>query len=153
MYITNVNNRSRVITIILAIVLMVSTVFITTEGGMEAEAARVKGTQVVSYAKKFVGNPYVYGGNSLTNGTDCSGFVKLVYKKYGEDLPRSSYAYRSVGRSVSYSQARPGDIVCYSGHVAIYAGNGKIVHAARPGKGICVGPATYTSILTVRRVI
>lgn len=133
--------------------LMVSTVFVTTGGGMEAQAARVKGTQVVSYAENFIGNPYVYGGNSLTSGTDCSGFVKLIYKKYGKTLPRSSYSYRSVGKSVSYSQARPGDIICYSGHVAIYAGNGRIVHAARPGKGICMGPATYTRILTVRRVI
>ena len=88
------------------------------------------GAAVVNYACQFVGNPYVYGGNSLTNGTDCSGFIKLVYEHFGVSLPRSSGAMQSVGRAVSYSQAMPGDIICYSGHVALYMGGGQIVHAS-----------------------
>ncbi|MEG0291580.1 MAG: NlpC/P60 family protein [Anaerovoracaceae bacterium] len=111
------------------------------------------GKDLVDTAKRYVGNPYVYGGNSLTNGTDCSGFVKLIYKKYGKSLPRTSSALRGVGKSVSYSDAKPGDLICYSGHVAIYAGNDKIVHAANPEKDICIGPAKYTNILSVRRVV
>ncbi|MEG0918738.1 MAG: NlpC/P60 family protein [Anaerovoracaceae bacterium] len=113
----------------------------------------LSGSAVVEEAKKYLGNPYVYGGNSLTRGIDCSAFTQQIYDKFGKDLPRTSSSQRSVGKSVPYSQAKPGDLICYSGHVAIYAGNGKIVHAARPGKGICISPATYTDILTVRRVI
>lgn len=116
------------------------------------------GAAVVSYACQFVGKPYVYGGNSLTNGTDCSGFIKLVYANFGVSLPRSSGSYLSVGRSVPYSQAMPGDIICYAGHVALYMGGGQIVHASNskpyPQGGIKISPnAEYRTILSVRRVL
>lgn len=111
------------------------------------------GSAVASYASQFIGNPYVYGGTSLTNGTDCSGFVKSVYGDFGVDLPHSSSALRGVGTSVSASDMQPGDIVCYSGHVGIYAGDGNIVHASTPSSGIKVSDANYKTILDVRRVV
>lgn len=114
------------------------------------------GQAVVDYAYNFIGNPYVYGGTSLTNGIDCSAFVRAVYKNFGVSLPRTSYEQRSVGRAVSVSDIRPGDIVCYSGHVAIYAGNGQIVHASNskpyPAGGIKVSKYNYRTIITVRRI-
>lgn len=118
-----------------------------------AEAASIqKGIDLVEYAKQFIGNPYVYGGTSLTRGTDCSGFVKSVYAHFGVTLPRTSYAMRSVGRSVSYSDIRVGDIICYSGHVGIYAGNGKIVNAIDEEHGIGLSNARYRSYITIRRI-
>lgn len=116
-------------------------------------ATNVSGTEVVNYASRFVGNPYVYGGNSLTEGTDCSGFVNLVYAHFGISVPRDSYSLRSAGKTVSYENAKAGDIICYAGHVAIYMGNGKIVHASTPSTGIKYGTATYRTILSVRRVL
>ena len=111
------------------------------------------GSSVISYASQFLGNPYVWGGTSLTNGVDCSGFVMQVYAHYGISLPHSSSALRSVGRGISYSEAQPGDIICYSGHVALYIGGGQIIHASNPSDGIKISPATYTNILAVRRVL
>lgn len=111
------------------------------------------GNAVVDYAMQFVGNPYVYGGSSLTNGTDCSGFVMSVYKNFGVSLPHSSSADRSQGYDVGgLANAQPGDIVCYSGHVGIYAGNGQIVHASTSKTGIIVSNANYRNVLAVRRI-
>ena len=112
------------------------------------------GADVVQFAKQFVGNPYVYGGTSLTNGADCSGFVMSVYKNFGVSLPHSSAADRSVGAAVNgLENAQPGDIICYSGHVGIYAGDGQIVHASTSRTGIIVSSATYRSILSIRRIL
>lgn len=112
------------------------------------------GPSVVDYAKQFVGNPYVWGGTSLTSGADCSGFVQSVYNNFGVSLPRTSYEQQNAGREVSYSEAQPGDLICYGGHVAIYMGNGKIVHASNSRDGIKVSDnAAYRTILSVRRLV
>lgn len=112
-----------------------------------------KGADIANYACKFIGNPYVAGGTSLTNGADCSGFVMAVYQNFGISLPRSSYAQSTVGRGVSYSEAQPGDVIYYGGHVGIYIGNGQIVHASTERTGIKITSATYRSIITVRRIV
>ena len=111
------------------------------------------GVDVANYALQFGGNPYVYGGTSLTNGADCSGFVMSVYANFGVSLPHSSAADRNVGYDVGgIENAIPGDIVCYSGHVALYIGNGQIVHASTSKTGIIVSNATYRQPLCVRRI-
>lgn len=111
------------------------------------------GVAVAEYALQFKGNPYVYGGSSLTNGTDCSGFVMSVYANFGVSLPHSSSADRNQGAAVDgLANAQPGDIICYSGHVGIYIGNGQIVHASTKKTGIIVSNADYKKVLAVRRI-
>ena len=112
------------------------------------------GSTVADFALQFVGNPYEYGGTSLTNGADCSGFVMSVYENFGVSLPHSSSADRNVGTEVAggLSNAQAGDIVCYSGHVGIYIGNGQIVHASTEETGIKVSDADYRTPITVRRI-
>ena len=112
-----------------------------------------QGKAVAEFALQFVGNPYVYGGTSLTNGADCSGFVLSVYKEFGVSLPHSSASDRSQGYAVaSLDEAQPGDLICYSGHVALYIGGGQIVHASTSKTGIIVSKADYRKILAIRRI-
>ena len=118
-----------------------------------SSSGSAKGQEIANFACQYVGNPYVAGGTSLTNGADCSGFVMSVYKNFGYSLPRSSYAQSGVGKSVSYAEAQPGDIIYYGGHVAIYIGNGRIVHASTERTGIKTESATYRGIITIRRII
>ena len=123
------------------------------EGGTAAKPY-TKGEEVINFALQFVGNPYRWGGTSLTNGADCSGFIMSVYRHFGKSLPHSSSAMRSCGTRVSsLSAAKPGDIICYSGHVALYMGNNKVVHASNPSDGIKItNNAAYRSIITIRRI-
>jgi cell wall-associated NlpC family hydrolase len=111
------------------------------------------GSAVAQYAVQFVGNPYVYGGSSLTNGADCSGFVMSVYANFGVSLPHSSAADRKQGYGVDgLANAQPGDLICYSGHVAMYIGDGQIVHASTRKTGIIISKADYKKILAIRRI-
>lgn len=111
------------------------------------------GQVIVDYACQFIENPYVWGGTSLTDGADCSGFVQSVFAHFGISLPRTTYDQINAGVEVSYDQAMPGDLICYDGHIGIYIGNGQIVNAQNPEQGIGISPATYTTILSVRRIV
>ena len=121
----------------------------------EAKAAQMEsvGQEVVNFACQFIGNPYVWGGTSLTNGADCSGFVQSVFANFGVALPRTSYEQRGAGVGISYAEAMPGDLICYDGHIGIYIGNDQIVNAMSPSQGIGISSATYANILAVRRVL
>ena len=115
------------------------------------------GKQMARFGCQYIGNKYVYGGNSLTNGIDCSGFTKQIYAHFGYTIPRTSLQQRSAGKSVAYADAQPGDLICYDGHVGLYIGGGLIVHASNskpyPSGGIKVSKAQYRTILSVRRII
>lgn len=111
------------------------------------------GKKIAKFACQYVGNPYVLGGTSLTNGADCSGFTYRVYQEFGYSIPRTSYQQRSAGTGVTYENAQPGDLICYDGHVAMYIGSGMIVHASSAKTGIKVSRAQYRTILAVRRII
>ena len=129
-------------------------VYINTNAPRLTGSTYNKGKTVASFAKRFVGNPYRWGGTNLNTGADCSGFVKSVYKAFGYSLPRTSSSQRKAGRKVSYKNIQPGDIICYSGHVAIYIGGGKIVHASTKSTGIKISSnAKYRKILSVRRIV
>ena len=110
------------------------------------------GKAMANYGCQFIGNPYVPGGTSLTNGADCSGFIFRIYADFGYKVPRTSWQLRTVGTEVSLASAEPGDIVCYDGHVGMYIGGGMIVHASTQKTGIKVSNAQYRPILTIRRV-
>ena len=119
-----------------------------------AFSTNVSGEELVNYALQFVGNPYKWGGNSLTNGCDCSGFVNQVYEYFGFDVPRQSQAFKLYGKPVAFENLKAGDIVIYPGHVAIYIGNGKIVEAQSTRAGItCTRPVTCNTITGIRRVL
>ena len=122
-------------------------------GSYSVSGGSEMGAAVAAYGLQFVGNPYVYGGTSLTDGADCSGFVMSVYANFGVSLPHSSAADRSQGYGVDgLENAQPGDLICFSGHVGIYIGNGQIVHASNERTGIIVSNASYRSILAIRRI-
>lgn len=126
----------------------------SSSSGSNSSASSISnGQAVVNYGMQFLGNPYVYGGTSLTNGADCSGFVQSVYAAFGVSLPRNSAAQRSAGYAVSIDQIKPGDLVCYSGHIGIYAGNNTLLHASNERTGITLtSPITYRPVLAVRRI-
>jgi cell wall-associated NlpC family hydrolase len=119
-----------------------------------ANTTDVSGEAIVAYALQFVGNPYVWGGNSLTNGVDCSGFVHLVYQHFGISTPRYSQSFKTVGQPVAYQNIQAGDVVVYPGHVAIYIGNGCIVEAQSTKAGItCNRPVNCHTITAIRRLV
>lgn len=117
------------------------------------ETQEYAGQAVIDFACQFIGNPYVWGGTSLTNGADCSGFVQSVYANFGIALPRTTWDMLNVGYEVSYDQALPGDLVLYDGHVGLYMGDGTIVNAMNEAQGIGICTATYAPIITIRRVL
>ena len=136
----------KVAVIIMTVVIMISTVTIADQAS----------STTVQAASGYSGKIYKHWCKlrNLNTGADCSGFVKSVYKSFGYNLPRSSSSQRSAGRKVSYSNKQPGDLICYSGHIAIYIGNGKIVHASSRKTGIKISPkANYRKVLSVRRIV
>ena len=120
---------------------------------IDNSAGSTTGKNIAKYGCQFIGNPYVYGGTSLTNGADCSGFTYRIYFDFGYNIPRTSTAQRSCGTAVSYENAQPGDLICYDGHVGLYCGGGYIVHASTEKTGIKISQATYRKILAVRRIV
>ena len=125
-----------------------------TNAGNKGSQSSSLGSSIANFALQFVGNPYVYGGTSLTNGADCSGFVQSVFKNFGISLPRTSGEQGQCGTNVGgIGNARPGDLISYSGHIGIYIGNGQIVHASSAKTGIKVSNASYRPILSVRRIV
>lgn len=126
-----------------------------TSGSATSESSNTDlGQQIANYALQFVGNPYVYGGTSLTNGADCSGFVMSVYANFGISLPRTSGEQGASGSAVNgIENAKPGDLIWYSGHIGIYIGNGQLVHASNPKNGIMISNVNYRPILGIRRIV
>lgn len=124
---------------------------------IDSSAGSDLGKKIAKYACQYIGNPYVAGGTSLTNGADCSGFTYSVYGAFGYSIPRTSYLQRSIGTEVAYESAQVGDLICYDGHVALYIGGGLVVHASNsnpyPRGGIKINNANYRTILAVRRIL
>jgi len=118
-------------------------------------SASGNGSSVVGYAKQFIGTKYTYGGTSPSTGFDCSGFTSYVYKNFGVSLPRTSGGQAGAGVAVSRSNLVAGDLIIYSGHVAIYVGGGQVIHAPRPGKSVCIVPINQaaSNYLGARRVL
>lgn len=136
----------------------VSSQYLSTSKPSSTTSSSTTGQQVVDYALQFVGNPYKWGGESLTNGVDCSGFTMQVYKHFGYSLPHSSIDQRSCGTSVSWANKQPGDLICYQekdgvGHVGIYIGDNKVVHAGSEKTGIHTSTADYRAVWGVRRIV
>ena len=129
-------------------------VYISTNAPKLTGSTYNKGQTVASFAQRFVGNPYVWGGTSLTSGADCSGFVQSVYRNFGINLPRTSGEQGACGSAVaSLAEAQPGDLIWYSGHIGIYIGNGQIVHASNKRDGIKVSNAYYRNPICVARYL
>ena len=134
------------------------TIMVTEPVGTYSSNAELR-SSIVNYAMQFLGNRYVHGGNSLVTGTDCSGFTSLIYKEFGYSLSRTpSGQLSSNGRSIDYSQIQPGDIICYGKggkctHVALYIGNGQIIHSANSRKGVVIYQADYDTIIGIKNVI
>lgn len=113
-----------------------------------------KGQEVAAYARQFLGNPYVYGGTSLTEGADCSGFVLSIYKQFGINLPRTSEEQGKAGTEVNgIENAKPGDLISYIGHIGIYAGDRKLIHASGPEEGIKISNVDFMPIRSIRRIL
>lgn len=136
----------------------VYTKYLSSKAPSTKTTSTVTGSSVASYARQFIGNPYVWGGSSLTKGADCSGFTMAVYAHFGYSLPHSSISQRSYGTAVSWSNKKVGDLICYNtiggvGHVGIYIGNNQVVHAGSTSTGIHISTANYRSVYGVRRII
>ena len=161
--------RTMICFAVAALALMITAVSPATDSAVKVQAAsarinnktysgrsrkKASGDKVIAFALKFVGNPYRFGGTSLTRGADCSGFIKSVYAHFGVNLPRTSKAMRKAGfRVPGLKAAKPGDILCYKGHVALYMGRNTIVHASNKKYGICIRKnAAYKKIITIRRI-
>ena len=124
---------------------------VSTGDTISNSAGSEKGKEIANFACQFIGNPYVAGGTSLTNGADCSGFTQAVFRNFGISIPRNSSSQAVGGTAIAYSDAQPGDIICYAGHVGLYIGGGQIVHASTQRTGIKITNASYRTIMSVRR--